>query len=151
MIREFENIRDITFDEFYDRELNESFHAHNEDAILMSDDGRVGFEIKVSCTDENAGRPMVYTLFAETFGDALEKYDVIVGTAIMNITTRFFEPAISPVIAAFFREYRMKMTAEKQNDQDEKCDIYYQKVFQNAKSVEEIVESFSKFEENTTE
>lgn len=151
MIREFENIRDITFDEFYNRELNESFHAHNEDVILLFEDRRIGFEIKVSSTDEKAGNPMTYTLRAETFGDALEKYDVIVGTAIMNITTRFFEPAINPVIAAFFREYRMKMTADKQNVQDEKCDIYYQKVFQNAKTVEEIVESFSNFEENTTE
>ena len=150
MIREFENICDITFAEFNSPELNESFHAHNDEQILLDSDGRIGFKLTVipSKTDAPAKET---TIWGESFGDVLNKYDIIVGTAIMNITTMFFEPSANPVIIAFYREYKMKIPPEKQCENDECCGIYYQKVFQNAKTAEEIVESFSNFEDNTTE
>lgn len=151
MIKEFINIQDITLEEFYDSSLNESFHAHNDEVILMNDEGKIGFELTVIPTNSKAGEPKKCILWEDSFGAALEKFNIIVGTAIMNITTNFFEPSVSPVILAFFREFRMKLPLEKLSESDEQCDIYYQKVFQNAKSADEIIESFDNFEDNISE
>ena len=150
MVRDFEDIREITFEDFNNPELNESFHAHNDEQIFLDEIGRIGFKLTVipSKTDEPSKET---TIWGASFGEVLNMYDIIVGTAIMNITTMFFEPSANPVIIAFYREYKLKIPPEKQCENDECCGVYYQKVFQNAKTAEEIVESFENFEENTTE
>ena len=147
-MREIYNIEDLTLSDFYSMDMNEVFHAHNDEHILMDDNGNVGFKIEVMDT---AGKsdPIEYTIMEESFGKALEKYDVIVGAAITNVIDSFYEPRASGVIMAFFRKFRSILEPSRQNRLDEKSDLYYQNVFQNARTIQDIVGSFDHIDEAT--
>ena len=147
-MREIENIEDLTLSDFYSKDMNEVFHAHNDEHILMDENGHIGFNIDV-LDSTGKSEPVRYTIMEETFGKALEKYDIIVGAAITNVIEKFYEPRASGVIMAFFRKYRSILEPSLQSRLDEKSDVYYQNVFQGARNINDVVGSFDHIEEAT--
>ena len=149
-MKEIDNIEDLTLDDFYSKDMNEVFHAHNDEHILVDANGNVGFKIEVM-DSSGKSEPVEYTIMEESFGKALEKYDIIVGAAITNVIDSFYEPRASGVIMAFFRKFRSILEPSRQSILDEKSDIYYQNVYQNAKNIKDVVGSFDHIDEITFE
>lgn len=150
MVKEIYDISELTLDDFYSEEMNETFIAHNPENILDMKEEGIGIELTITDT-KGESDIQKYILKGKSFGEVLEKYDIIIGTAIMNIVERFIEPCATEVVMVFFRHFRLMIPPEKQNEIDEKCSIYYQKVFQNVKSIDDVIESFEHLEENCTE
>ena len=145
-MKEIKNIEDLTLSDFYSRDMNEVFIAHNDEHFLTDGNGNIGFKIEVIDSTGMSDK-IEYTMMEETLGKAFEKYDIIVGAVLTNVIDIFYEPRTSSVIMAFFRKFRSILEPPRQSSFDEKSEIYYQKAIQDAKTMEDVVGSFDYIEE----
>lgn len=143
-IHEIENISELTLEQFYDSAMNASFADFNDDYILR-DGNKIGFAVKINEDGEENNTRQI-TIFRDSFGKALEDFDVILQASINNLTDRFYEFQISDVVNKFFKAFRNVTTDEMANDFDERAEDFYYKCFANAESVDDVVKEIEAME-----
>lgn len=143
-VYEIENISELTLDQFYDSSMNASFANFNDDYILR-DGKKIGFAVKINEDGEESNEREI-TIFRDSFGKALEDFDVILQASINNLSDRFYEFRISDVVKKFFKAFRNVTTDEMADEFDERADDFYYKCFANAESVDDVVEEIEKME-----
>lgn len=143
-VYEIENISELTLDQFYDSSMNASFANFNDDYILR-DGKKIGFAVKINEDGEETNEREI-TIFRDSFGKALEDFDVILQASINNLSDRFYEFRISEVVKKFFKAFRNVTTDEMADEFDERADDFYYKCFANAESVDDVVKEIEKME-----
>ena len=136
-VYEIENISELTLDQFYDSSMNASFANFNDDYILR-DGKKIGFVVKIEEDGEEIDEREI-TIFRDSFGKALEDFDVILQASINNLSDRFYEFRISEVVKKFFNAFRNVTTDEMADEFDERADDFYYKCFANAESVDDVI------------
>ena len=141
-VYKIENISELTLEDFYDPSMNASF-ANYKDNCIFCRGNKIGFGVKIIDNDNNA---RVVAIFRNSFGEALEDFDVILQASINNLSDRFYEFKISDVVKKFFKAFRNVTTDEMADEIDERADDFYYKCFANAESVDDVVEEIEKME-----
>ena len=143
-VYEIENISELTLEDFYDPSMNASF-ANYKDNCIFCRGNKIGFGVKIIDDDNNA---RVITIFRDSFGKALEDFDVILHASLVDIMEHFFEIKTSKVVRQFFEAYRKVNTDELIDEIDERVDDFYYKCFANAESVDDVVKGIKRMENN---
>ena len=143
-VYEIEDISELTLEDFYDPSMNASF-ANYKDNCIFCRGNKIGFGVKIIDDDNNA---RVVVIFRDSFGEALEDFDVILHASIVNLRERFFEIKTSKVVRQFFEAYRKVNTDELIDEIDERGDDFYYKCFANAESVDDVVKGIKRMENN---
>ena len=143
-IREIENINDLTVDEYYDPGMNASFHAHNDDNILM-EGNKVGFMIRIA--DEDGEVLGEYKMLRDSFGKALEDYTIAAQASVIAMTDTFYDLQITKVINVFYKLFNNALNDDQQDEIDSKINKFYYGVFQSAKSVDDIIKGLEEQED----
>lgn len=143
-VYEIENISELTLEQFYDSSMNASFANFNDDYILR-DGKKIGFVVKINEDGEETNEREI-TIFRDSFGKALEDFDVILQASINNLSERFYEFRISEVVKKFFKAFRNVTTDEMGDEFDERADDFYYKCFANAESVDDVVKEIEAME-----
>ena len=136
-VYEIENISELTLEQFYDSSMNASFANFNDDYILR-DGKKIGFAVKINEDGEETNEREI-TIFRDSFGKALEDFDVILQASINNFSDHFYEFRISEVVKKFFKAFRNVTTDEMADEFDERADDFYYKCFANAESVDDVI------------
>ena len=143
-VYEIEDISELALEDFYDPSMNASF-ANYKDNCIFCRGNKIGFSVKIIDDDNNA---RVVAIFRNSFGKALEDFDVILHASINNLRERFFEIKTSKVVRQFFEAYRKVNTDELIDEIDERGDDFYYKCFANAESVDDVVKGIKRMENN---
>ena len=136
-VYEIENISELTLEQFYDSSMNASFANFNDDYILR-DGKKIGFAVKINEDGEETNEREI-TIFRDSFGKALEDFDVILQASINNFSDHFYDFRISEVVKKFFKAFRNVTTDEMADEFDERADDFYYKCFANAESVDDVI------------
>ena len=142
-VYEIEDISELALEDFYDPSMNASF-ANYKDNCIFCRGNKIGFGVKIIDNDNNA---RVVAIFRNSFGEALEDFDVIL-QASLDIKEHFFEIKTSKVVRQFFEAYRKVNTDELIDEIDERVDDFYYKCFANAESVDDVVKGIKRMENN---
>jgi hypothetical protein len=143
-IREIENINDLTADDYYDPGMNASFHAHNDDNILM-EGNKVGFMIRIA--DEDGEILGEYKMLRDSFGKALEDYTIAAQASVIAMTDTFYDLQITKVINVFYKLFNNALNDDQQDEIDSKINKFYYGVFQSAKSVDDVIKGLEEQED----
>jgi hypothetical protein len=143
-IREIENINDLTADDYYDPGMNASFHAHNDDNILM-EGNKVGFMIRIA--DEDGEILGEYKMLRDSFGKALEDYTIAAQASVIAMTDTFYDLQITKVINVFYKLFNNALNDDQQDEIDSKINKFYYGVFQSAKSVDDVIRGLEEQED----
>ena len=143
-IREIENINDLTVDEYYDPGMNASFHAHNDDNILM-EGNKVGFMIRIA--DEDGEILGEYKMLRDSFGKALEDYTIAAQASVIAMTDTFYDLQITKVINVFYKLFNNALNDDQQDEIDSKINKFYYGVFQSTKSVDDVIKGLEEQED----
>lgn len=76
---EFQQLEDITFDDFYNRNLNTTFYNLNDDLFLL-DKGNIGWLVDISMN----GSTQEIQLWGSSFGELIEKFHILFSASYEN-------------------------------------------------------------------
>lgn len=140
--QEWESLSDITYDEYYDPSLNQSFSLINDDFIFFDENnGKIGMDMSVE--DRDSGDSRKFTLWAESFGKLLERFDIASEASIQNMSDKFWKIKTLPVCVKFWKAWRKNgiPTDDLENKLEDNIDDFFFKHFGNAKSVDDIADA----------
>ena len=143
-VYEIENISDLTLEDFYDPSMNASF-ANYEDNCIFCRGNKIGFGVRIIDDDNNV---RVIAIFRDSFGKALEDFDVILRASIYNLRDTFFEIKVNKVVRQFFDAFRKVNTGELDYEIDDRAHDLFFNCFDNAESVDDVVKGIKKMENN---
>ena len=135
-IVEIDNINDLTVEDFDNPKMNASFHAHNDDNILL-EDGKVGFLIEIR--DEDGELLDTYKMLRESFGKALYDYTIAAQASVWAMSDTFYDLKITKVITVFYKLYNNLLSDDQQDELDKKINKFYYDVFHGSKDVNDII------------
>ena len=143
-VYEIEDISELALEDFYNPSMNASF-ANYKDNCIFCRDNKIGFGVKIIDNDNNA---RVVAIFRNSFGKALEDFDVILQASIYNMSDHFYEFKISDVVNKFYKAFKNATTDEMADEFDARADDFYYKCFANAESVDAVVKGIKRMENN---
>ena len=134
------NIYDLTVEDFDNPKMNASFHAHNDDNILL-EDGKVGFMIEIR--DEDGELLDEYKMLRDSFGQALYDYTIAAQASVWAMSDTFYDLKISKVITVFYKLYNNLLSDDQQDELDKKINKFYYDVFHGSKDVNDIIKGLN--------
>lgn len=141
---EIDNIKSLTREQFEDKKMNRSFIEFNDDYILKNGN-QIGFEITIKNvkTDEE----QTCNVWADTFAEALVKYNVVLQAALLNISYEFYSVDAANLINVFRKRYMNIIDDDRSEEIDEEVEDFKVSCFDSAKNLDEIMVQVKKYTE----
>ena len=135
-----QTVEEITYEQFYNPELNAQFSAINDDFIFLNDKGQVGMDVHIQDKTGDGGKED-FVLWADSMGLLLEHFDIAVEASVEDVHDKFFRIWCEPVTHKFWKGWKKNClpTDEASDALEEKIDDFYVNVIQDAKTPADIM------------
>lgn len=136
---EWDNLADITREEYYNPAYNRSFSNINDDFIFWDEKNNlIGMEMSIE--DRDNGDSRQFKIWAPSFGKLLEHFDIAVDSAVQNMSDKFYKVKTLPVNMRFWKAWRKTITTDEIEDEiDDSIDDFYFNHLGTANDIDEVV------------
>lgn len=140
-VLEAERLEDVTYDQYYNPDLNRAFSNTNDDFIKINEDGKIGIEMSVE--DRDTGDKRVFFIWADSFGKLLEHYDIVSEASILNLSDKFFRIRTTPVVTKWWKQWRdVGIPTDEADDQlEDNISDFYFRCIGNVKDIDQLVKN----------
>ena len=136
------NIKELTQEDFNKKSMINSFVTFNDEYILK-EGKQIGF--KASIFEDEDAEKFDFDVFADTFGDALYKYNIILQASLNNSSSNMYMIEVPKVITMFRKRYINTLSQEKVQEMDKKIRNFATSCFENANTLEEAFKDIEDF------
>ena len=144
---EWDDLSEITYEEFYNPALNMSFSNINDDFIFYdASTKQIGVKAQI---EDKSGSDGVreFEIWADSFGKVLEYYDIALEASVQNLHEHFWKISTNKVIEKFWKTWRKALSAlndDKLEDAlDDNVDDFYANVIVSAESIDDVVDGIA--------